>query len=148
MSSSAPAVKNRIVVGIDGSEVSIDALRWAARQATITGAELKVVMAWHYPVLAGDSPVSTVPDWHADAMIALDRVIADAHLQKTLSASSEVIEGHPAQVLIDAAAGADLLVVGSRGHGGFREMLLGSVSGQVCAHAPCPVLVVRHTTPD
>lgn len=144
MSDSAPPTEERIVVGVDGSEASIDALHWAARQATLTGAELKVVIAWHFPVVSGDSPISTVPDWQTDALIVMDSLMKNAQLPEALRTSREVIDGHPAQVVTRAAAGADLLVVGSRGHGGFSGMLLGSVSDYVCAHAPCPVVVVRH----
>lgn len=147
MSNDTQPSKGRIVVGVDGSEASVDALRWAARQAMLTRADLEAVVAWHFPVLSGDSPLSTVLDWHADALIAVDSLIKKSRLPESLSISCEVIEGHPSKVLIEAAAGADLLVVGSRGRGGFSEMLLGSVSEQVCAHAPCPVLVIRHTTP-
>ncbi len=144
MSDSGPSPEERIVVGVDGSEASIDALHWAARQATLTGAELRVVIAWHFPVVSGDSPISTMPDWRTDALIAIDSLVKHAQLPAALRTSREVIEGHPAQVLTQAAVGADLLVVGSRGHGGFRGMLLGSVSDYVCTHAPCPVVVVRH----
>lgn len=147
MSTTVSSAKERIVVGVDGSEASTDALHWAARQATLTGADLTAVIAWHFPVLAGDSPLSTVPDWHTEALAAMDGLIEKAGLPQSLPTSREVVEGQPAKVLIEAAAGADLLVVGSRGHGGFRGLLLGSVSEQVCAHAPCPVLVVRHNAP-
>lgn len=146
MSSSAPESqgKERIVVGVDGSAASIDALRWAARQASLTGAALEAVIAWQYPMSSSGYLLGVQDDWRANAQTVIDHAVDLADLPADLSSSRQVIEGHPAQVLGDAATGADLLVVGSRGHGGFSGMLLGSVSEHVCSHAPCPVLVVRH----
>lgn len=134
----------RIIVGVDGSPASIDALRWAARQASLTGAEVKAVHAWEYPRASGGYPIATAVDWPSNARTVLDIAVTAAFGSQTDPIAREVVEGHPAKVLIDAAADADLLVVGSRGHGGFVGMLLGSVSERVAAHAPCPVLVVRH----
>jgi nucleotide-binding universal stress UspA family protein len=134
-----------IVVGVDGSEPSKRALRWAADQAKLTGAELKVVTTWEYPPTLGWAPPYPSDfDPDADARQALqatvDTVLGDDHGVMQL----EVTEGHPAFVLTEAADGATLLVVGSRGHGAFAGMLLGSVSEYCAAHAPCPVVVVRN----
>lgn len=147
MSSSAPESQSRerIVVGVDGSAASIDALRWATRQASLTGAALETVIAWQYPIPSSGYLVGVQDDWRANAKTALDHAVDHADLPAALSTSRRTLEGHPAQVLVEAAAGAALLVVGSRGHGGFVGMLLGSVSEHVCSHASCPVVVVRHT---
>jgi nucleotide-binding universal stress UspA family protein len=139
----------RIVAGVDGSDSSLSALRWAIRQAGLTGATVEAVAAWHYPVASGGygwAPVST--DQAFNFKEITEKVLADA-ISSTLDPGSEVrlraqvIEGNPAQVLLDAAAGADLLVLGSRGHGGFTEALLGSVSQHCVHHAPCPVVIIR-----
>jgi nucleotide-binding universal stress UspA family protein len=132
----------RIVVGVDGSPASLHALRFAHRQADLTGAELYAVTTWTYP-LSFDDPVDPT-DWQANAETILDTALGEA-----LAASDaagvlrHVAEGHPAGVLLASVEAADLLVVGSRGHGGFAGMLLGSVSQHVAAHSPCPVVVVR-----
>jgi nucleotide-binding universal stress UspA family protein len=132
-----------VVVGVDGSDSSAEALRWAVRQSGLTGQELHAVVSWDYPVdfaaggFAEFDPEANARDVLATAVAdALDPVDAERVHQ-------HVVAGHPARVLLDAAADADLLVVGSRGHGGFAGMLLGSVSQHVVAHATCPVLVVH-----
>ena len=135
-----------IVVGVDGSDPSKRALRWAADQAKLTGAKLKVVTSWEYPPTLGWAPPYPSDfDPNEDARKALQETI-DAVLgpEAAVVAQAEVTEGHPAFVLTEAARGAELLVVGSRGHGAFAGMLLGSVSEYCAAHAPCPVVVVRH----
>lgn len=143
----------RIVVGVDGSPTSRAALRWAVKQAKFTNATVEAVMAWEIPTVLqsyGWAPiyVEEEGDFKEDARKKIDAVIneevapADSNLVRSL-----VVNGHPAQVLIDTAAGADLLVVGSRGHGTFAEALLGSVSQHCVHHAPCPVLIVR-SEPD
>ena len=135
-----------IVVGVDGSGPSKRALRWAADQAKLTGAKLKVVTSWEYPPTLGWAPPYPSDfDPNEDARKALQETI-DAVLgpEAAVVAQAEVTEGHPAFVLTEAARGAELLVVGSRGHGAFAGMLLGSVSEYCAAHAPCPVVVVRH----
>ena len=140
---------SKIVVGVDGSDGSIDALRWAARQAEFTGATLHVVTAWAFPEhrtpfgIVFDIAESADPT--ARARTKLDGLIADVlgkHEKVVLRA--EVIPGNEAETLIHAARGADLLVVGSRGRGGFAGMMLGSVSAQCVRHAQCHVVVVRH----
>ncbi|WP_160666182.1 universal stress protein [Pseudarthrobacter sp. ATCC 49987] len=133
----------RIVVGVDGSDSSLAALDWALEEARLRSGEVYVVTAWHYPVI-GDA-AGRAED-HESFGDNARSVHADA-LQRSSAArvpvTGEVREGHPAEVLLKAAAGADLLVVGSRGHGGFAGMLLGSVSSHAVHHAHCPVLVVR-----
>jgi nucleotide-binding universal stress UspA family protein len=136
----------RIVVGVDGSDSSQEALKWAARQALLTGAVVEAVTAWQMPTSYGYplavAPLST-PSEIAQRILnnALDQAAQPPGAQAEMIA--KVVEGNAAQVLIDEARGADLLVVGSRGHGGFAEALLGS-TGQHCVHhATCPVVVVR-----
>ena len=134
-----------IVVGLDGSESSKEALRWAARQARLTNAALRAVIAWHLPTNYG-WPVPPYPelDFEADARKILDQAIDEAlGPDRPDDLDTKVIEGHPAAVLVGAAADADLLVVGSRGHGAFAGMLLGSVSEHCVHQATCPVLVER-----
>jgi nucleotide-binding universal stress UspA family protein len=140
------AEHGRIVVGVDGSPASVDALRWAAQQAALTGASLETVTSWSYPTTYGFPVIANV-DWEQGARAVLEQAITDALGEAGPPVRRRVVEGHPAQVLARAAEGADLLVVGSRGHGGFAGLLLGSVSEHVVAHAPCPVVVVRHCPP-
>jgi nucleotide-binding universal stress UspA family protein len=136
--------EHRIVVGVDGSPSSKAALAWAIGQAKLTGAVVEAVTAWDYPATYGYAGVVVDVDWEGLAA----QVLGDAVSEVAPDASSAAIrqrvsEGNAAQVLLDASAGADLLVVGSRGHGGFVEALLGSVSQHMVHHAACPVVVVR-----
>jgi len=139
----------RIVVGVDGSAPSRAALRWAIRQARITNGIVDAVMAWEIPMVLqsyGWAPVYVEEDGHfeEDAIKRLEAVLSrDVEPADSELVRSQAIKGHPAQVLLDAACDADLLVVGSRGHGTFAEALLGSVSQHCVHHAPCPVLIVR-----
>jgi nucleotide-binding universal stress UspA family protein len=140
----------RIVAGVDGSASSITAMRWAVRQAGLTGAAVDAVIAWHYPVTAAGYGWAPVGMEQADDFREIaEKILADALSNAVdpaseVSVRSRVVEGVPAQVLLEAAAGAGLLVVGSRGHGGFAEALLGSVSQHCVQHATCPVVVIRN----
>lgn len=138
----------RIVVGIDGSDDSKQALEWALDEARLRGASLRVVYAWMLPVYAtgyGFAPgalidpvaMSESASSHLDKTI--DEIVSKA---KDVAVERKAIEGPAAQVLVEEAEGADLLVVGSRGHGGFAGLLLGSVSQQCAHHATCPVAIV------
>jgi nucleotide-binding universal stress UspA family protein len=138
-----------IVVGVDGSEPSLKALRWAAQQARLTGATLRVLTTWE--VATGTGWVPTFPvdyDPQAVARQALDEAVTE-----TLGADPDVAverivkEGHAAPVLLAAAKDADLLVVGSHGHGAFTGMLIGSVSEHLVRHAPCAIVVVHCDKP-
>ncbi len=137
--------RTTIVVGVDGSSSSVQALGWAARQAEITGAGLRVVTAWTWPLLSGYAPPPPDLDIEKDARFVADSAIRQAlgHEPK-VPVQVVVDEGSPAGVLLEQARDADLLVVGSRGHGAFTGMLLGSVSSHCVSHAACPVVVVRH----
>jgi nucleotide-binding universal stress UspA family protein len=141
-----------VVVGVDGSEESVAALRWAARYAVAAGASVRAVQAWHYPTAASVPPVGIAPaavsgevEEHIKASIA-EAVAKAAPDAPDLHIESEIRYGHPAQVLIEESGSADLLVVGKRGHGGFLGMLLGSVSQHCVNAAQCPVVVVRDRT--
>jgi nucleotide-binding universal stress UspA family protein len=136
--------RSTIVVGVDGSLASQQALRWAARQAELTGAEVHAVTAWNIPTTYGWIPSVADFDWVGHARGVQDHAIAEAlDDEQAARVRRDVAEGHPARALQRCAADADLLVVGSHGHGEFSGMLLGSVAQHVVAHAPCPVLVVR-----
>jgi len=149
MSDTAEEHERFIVVGVDGSEPSLQALRWAARQARLTGATLRVLTTWEVATGTGWAPTFPIDfDPEVIARQALDEAITD-----TLGTDPEVPveriveEGHAAPVLLAAAKGADLVVVGSHGHGAFAGMLLGSVSEHLVRHAPCVVVVVHCDKP-
>ena len=147
----APAVESpaksatpRIVVGVDGSPASVDALRWAARQADLTGAAVQAVVSWDYPSTSGMEFGSMDIDWAGNARAMLADAVHVALGSGANTVTGTVTRGHPVEVLVAAAQGADLLVVGSRGHVALPGRLLGSVSEHVAARASCPVVVVRH----
>ncbi|MHB8642228.1 MAG: universal stress protein [Gaiellaceae bacterium] len=138
---------SRIVVGVDGSEGSQRALEFAVREAKQRGAGLRVVMTWEEPtmVFAGGfvPPVPSDAEYEKGAQQVLDRALEAANGQLDgIHVEKLVRKGHAADVLVDESENADLLVVGSRGLGGFKGMLLGSVSRQCTQHAHCPVTVV------
>lgn len=139
----------RIVVGVDGSPSSVAALAWAVQQAERTGASVEAIIGWHYPVMVGGVPFAPIeavqPADYAKlaATVLTDAVRETVDPDGPVKVSLTVREGNAAQVLLDASDGADLLVVGSRGHGGFTEALLGSVSQACVHHALCPVVIVR-----
>jgi nucleotide-binding universal stress UspA family protein len=138
-----------VVVGVDGSEPSKDALRWALDYAGMAGATVRAVTVWHFPAGFGwgTVPVPVTPDMdlEADARAALKATIEQvAGTQGEADRiQAQVVEGPTALMLLQAAADADLLVVGSRGRGAFAGMVLGSVSEHCVHHANCPVAVVR-----
>jgi nucleotide-binding universal stress UspA family protein len=136
----------RIVVGVDGSSHSEAALRWAIGQARITGQQVEAVISWSFPADLGIGAAGPLAayDWEGVAATTLKETVAHAvDPSDEDRVAQRVVLGHPAKVLLDAAADADLLVIGSRGRGGFTGMLLGSVSQHVIARAACPVVVVR-----
>jgi nucleotide-binding universal stress UspA family protein len=140
------AVKARgVVVGIDGSDASLEALEWAARQAELTGANLEIVMTWDWPMTYGWAvPIPEGYDPEQDVQKALEKVQADLGVKHPdIEIAARVLRGHPAQLLVEESKGADLLVVGSRGHGEFVGMVIGSVSEYCATNAHCPVLVHR-----
>ena len=137
---------DRIVVGVDGSEESVDALRFALDETRLHGARLQIVNAWRFPALTMlpvAPPPPTPQELDQAAREVIDRALTDAGGAGTVNVELVAVEGHPVEALVDAAQGADLLVVAARGLGGFRSTLLGSVSQQCALHAPCPVVIVR-----
>jgi nucleotide-binding universal stress UspA family protein len=151
-----------VAVGVDGSRGALEAIRWAAAEARLRQTGLRVVHAYSYtfPTVAGggygnpyvggssEALISAGPsDLHQAAEELLDEVIAAVAAEADgLEIERRVVAGAAVEVLIHAVAEHDLLVVGSRGHGGLAGLLLGSVSAQ-CAHlAPCPVVIVRPPT--
>ncbi|MFF3759529.1 universal stress protein [Streptomyces sp. NPDC002185] len=139
----------RIVVGVDGSEPALKALKWAAAQAALTGDTLEAVISWEYPAVWASVmpgvPLQFDPEQLAGQILdqALDATLTP---EQAAGATRTVVGGNAAQALVDAASGAELLVVGDRGYSGFKAAVLGSVSSHVTQHAPCPVVVVRGGT--
>lgn len=137
-----------ILVGVDGSPPSRTALTWAAAEAADHGAELVVLTVWERTLLppmgSGGVPKSPVPDPRQRATEDLLAIIkAELGEDPPVLVQPRVEQGHAAEVLIEQSADADLLVVGTRGRGGFLGLVLGSVSQHVAAYAKCPVTVVR-----
>ena len=141
---SRPLGGGTIVVGVDGSEPSIEALRQAATMASALGSTVTAVACWRYPP-AYDNFVALEWSPEKDAAQVLEESLTRAYGDSRPAGLRTLVkQGQPASVLIDESAVADMLVVGSRGLGGFTGLLLGSVSAACAAHARCPVLVVRH----
>lgn len=144
----------RVVVGVDGSETSSQALAWAVDEARRRSAHLHLVHAWIWPLM--NVPLGPAPGAPEGAGFRgeAEKILADASAEATRLApdvphTAELIDGAPAQVLVRVSRDADLLVVGSRGLGGFTGMLLGSSALSAASHASCPVAVVRGTlAPD
>jgi len=143
------AGSTKILVGVDGSPSSRAALRWAVRHAVLTDGMVEAVVAWQVPMILRTSAwapiyVDEASSLEEDARKTLDAVISDeVEPADDQRVAARVVYGRPAQVLLEAAADADLLVIGSRGHGSVADALLGSV-GQYCVHhAHCPVLIMR-----
>ena len=142
----------KIVVGVDGSDPSQKAVHWAAGEARLRGAKLVAVHAWsYYPSLPSDSldPMLVTPGFNAQLGRDAERFV-EQEVEKLsgdapgIEIEARAVEGPAASVLVDIAKDADLLVLGTRGHGGFSGLLLGSVSQQVSHHAPCPLVLVPH----
>jgi len=135
-----------IVVGTDGSTGSWDALRWAVRETELRGAELLVVHGWQMPAVPEAYMVPTL-EYEEAATTTLAEAVRTARemaaTPESLSIRSSVVNLRAAEALIDASEHAQLLVVGSRGHGAFAGLLLGSVSLHCASHAMCPVVIVR-----
>jgi nucleotide-binding universal stress UspA family protein len=145
MTSGAQSGKGHVVVGFDGSPPSLDALSWGARQAELTGVDLEVVMCWEWPSSYGWAvPVPEDFDPEGDIRRTLESALAPLRSERPgLVVHARVERGRAEPVLVEASKGADLLVVGNRGHGEFVGMVIGSVSEYCAAHAHCPVLVHR-----
>lgn len=141
------STRPRVVVGVDGSAGSRAALAFAAQEARLRGARLEVVVAWQYPVLTTMPAFGVLPpveEMAAEAREGLLQFLRDEGLttDPELDVTPVVAQGPASAALLDVSKGADLLVVGSRGYGGFKGLLLGSVSQACVTHATCPVVVV------
>jgi nucleotide-binding universal stress UspA family protein len=152
-----------IVVGVDGSAGAQEALRWALAEGRLRRWPVRVVHAWTFGYIGssvegslyGDgwsNPYSSagadLSDLHSAAEALLERSLTDVEDEtEGIDIERQVVQGAVAAILVSAVAPGDLLVVGSRGHGGFVGLLLGSVSQQCVHHAPCPVVVVHAAKP-
>jgi nucleotide-binding universal stress UspA family protein len=138
----------RIVVGIDGSYESQTALRWAKRLASVDGADIEVITAWQFPAGYGwttmPNDLSLADEFKALTTKTVREVYGTAHPE---GVTITTVEANPSKAILDAAKDAYMIVVGSRGHGGFTGLLIGSVSERVAERAHCPVLVVHGDAP-
>lgn len=145
-------MSGRVVAGVDGSDTAKKAVRWAAREAKLRGSKLELVSAWEIPVygFAYDQGYAAMSEEMLKGLVENAEEYLAAAVTEARSEALEVeietitVEGQAANVLVDVSRGADLLVIGSRGLGGFRELVLGSVSQQCAQHCTCPVVIVRH----
>ncbi|MCQ9165535.1 universal stress protein [Arthrobacter sp. STN4] len=138
----------RIVVGVDGSAASVEALTAAARIAGATGARVDAVACWSVPTALSVAYALGTVKLEDGARKVLDETMRQAFGERLPeNVSALLVKGHPRQVLLDASEGAEMLVVGRRGRGGFPGPLLGSVSQACIAHARCPVLVISQEAP-
>ncbi len=133
-----------IVVGADGSERSVEALRWAAEYARATGGRITIITGYTVPFTILVVPTYTQADYRRDAEEVLQRTIdAAGDALVGIEVNAHVIEVRPALALLNAAQDADLVVIGSHGFGGFPGMHLGSTASFMVHHSPCPVVVCR-----
>lgn len=141
----------RIVVGIDGSPGAMAALEWAIREARLRNSTVHTVMAWQQPTAYGASNAFGLgmdPAFESQKVLAdladekATQLVDEASQGHEVPITWETVEGHPALALLSVVDEKDLLVVGSRGHGGFVGALLGSVSQHIVTHAHCPVVVI------
>lgn len=140
----------RIVVGVDGSEGALGALRWAAAEAERWEASVVAVQAWEFTplIVATEAPID-LAELRRETAQLLDEHVRATFGDREATVERRVVEELPARAILDAAdEGADLIVMGSRGRGGLKGLLLGSVSQKVVHHAPCPVVVVPGPSED
>jgi nucleotide-binding universal stress UspA family protein len=138
-------VTRKIVVGVDGSPASMQALRYAIAEARYRGTSVEIVHGWHVPYYGDFTGVMPYPG--EELASAAERIVQDALASVETEAHDVVVTGRtvespPAYALTEAGKDAELIVVGRRGHGGFLGLLLGSVAQQVANHATCPVVLV------
>lgn len=138
-----------IVVGVDGSEHAKEALRWALREAALRKSGVLALYGWTMPAPPGRigyyaAPLQDPQPYQEGAETMLDSIVDEvAGDAGDVVIERSAVQGSPAEELVRASEGAELLVVGSRGLGGFSSLLLGSVSQQCAHHAHCPVVIVR-----
>ena len=139
-----PEGRRRIVVGFDGSDSSIKALDWAIAEAAHAPAVIDVVTAWTFPMVTGYAFTATVSEVDHAARDLVDHALTHvAEIAPDVTVRGEAVDGAAGPALVQAGRAADMLVVGSRGHGGWHGVLLGSVSAYVARHAPCSVVIIR-----
>ncbi|HET9898905.1 MAG TPA: universal stress protein [Streptosporangiaceae bacterium] len=149
MTQSASGRSRRIVVGVDGSPSSVSALRWAISEAELCGDTVEAVAVWEYPLSASEfgwepGIADKLRRVRASAEEALARAVSDARPPRSAAGIQQrVVEGYAPKVLVAESAEADLLVVGSRGHGTLSDVLLGSVSQHCAHHSRCPLVIIR-----
>ncbi len=137
--------QKKILVGVDGSDNSLLALKWALAEARVRGDAVELVHGWHFPYVAdptGMVPFPTAALQESGELVVADALKACAAEADGLTVTTRVEQSTGAEFLIEASKDADLLVVGRRGHGGFLALVMGSLAQQVAAHAHCPVVVV------
>lgn len=133
-----------VVVGVDGSPLSIEAIRWAAEHAKLINGSLLAVTGYEVPWTIFFAPTATESDYESAARVVLDEAVAEAlGGEPDIPVATRLVGNRPAHALTDSAAGADLLVVGSHGRGAMPGMHLGSVANYCVHHSPCPVVVYR-----
>lgn len=136
----------KIVVGIDGSQSSINALTWALREAKRHSAEVLVVHVWSLPPAVdpmGVAVFAPIEELESAAQGVMKHVMETVRsLLGDLTVTTSVERGSAAQHLLNASSTADMVVVGRRGHGGFLGLLIGSVAEQIAHHAKCPAVIV------
>lgn len=143
----------KIVVGVDGSDESAAALRFAVEEAKLRGARVEAVHAWNYVPMTTAADSGLVPMSWTESAEMMDAThdaatrVAEQQVESVLGAGHDVavvlVQGDASDALLESARDADLLVVGNRGRGALKEALLGSTSGRVADHASCPVVIVR-----
>ncbi len=154
MTETTQTTSDRIVVGVDGSDFAVGALAWALDEARLRNATLTIVHAWQYLPMVAEPLAAVPPIPFAELEDNAKRIVAET-IEKATDGQEpgvvldiRVVEGPPAPALLGAAEGATLLVVGSRGRGGFAGLLLGSVSQQITHHAPCPVVILPRSAQE
>lgn len=137
--------RSSTAVGVDGSDTSIAALRWACDEASRTGARIDAVITWQWPVGFGSAvPIPSDYDPAGDARRLLEDIVSVVAIEfPSVTITVRAVEGHAGEVLVEASRHADLLVVGCRGHREITGLLLGSVSQHCATHAASPVLIFR-----
>ena len=135
----------KIVVGVDGSDAANQALYWAVKESRLRKATVIVVHAWEYPALAYGAYPNEALDLETGGNEILAKAVALGHsIDPDALISTVLKEGNPVVILAHEAKDTDLLVVGSRGHGGFTSLVLGSVSSQLAHHAKVPLVIVHN----
>lgn len=136
--------KQNLLVGVDGSESSKRALHWAAKEANLRNASLIILVSWSTPNLGYGGYLTAIEELEREAQSSLDQATKAVSAEfPALVIEGRVVEGNAAIRLIEAADEVDLVIVGSRGHGGFASLMLGSVSGQLAHHCPKPLAIIH-----